>query len=76
MDNKKLTGITFTKFREQIEEIKNLVVDGLSTDGGHHKQWYLEEILKKLGYSKKAIEEEIALEEDWGGFEFDEGIPP
>lgn len=25
--------------------LEQLCVDGLTTDGGHHKQWYLEQIL-------------------------------
>ena len=36
------------------EKIKKLCIDGLQTDGGHHKQWYLEKILKKV-ISKKKI---------------------
>ena len=28
------------------EKIIELCCDGLFTDGGHHKQWYLAEILK------------------------------
>ena len=31
-----------------IEKAKELATNGLQTDGGHHKQWYLEEILKAL----------------------------
>lgn len=29
--------------------LKDLIEDGLCTDGGHHKQWYLEKIAKTLG---------------------------
>lgn len=31
-----------------IERVKNLISEGLCTDGGHHKQWYLEQIAKEL----------------------------
>jgi len=31
------------------QKIKNLVVEGLTTDGEHHKQWYLEQVLIILG---------------------------
>ncbi len=31
-----------------MEEIRQLILEGLSTNGSHHKQWYLEEILKML----------------------------
>jgi len=37
--------------------IKALALSGLLTDGGHHKQWYLEEILKALGYDLKDLRE-------------------
>ncbi len=29
-----------------ITQIHNLCLEGLETDGAHHKQWYLEQILK------------------------------
>jgi len=29
----------------EIENIVKLCTDALTTDGGHHKQWYLEKIL-------------------------------
>jgi len=28
--------------------VRNLLEDALVTDGGHHKQWYLEQIAKYL----------------------------
>jgi len=31
---------------KKIEEIRKLALEGLDCDGSHHKQWYLEEILK------------------------------
>ena len=30
-------------------------LSGLTTDGGHHKQWYLEQILKELSPTAKEI---------------------
>lgn len=30
----------------KMEKIKDLCLEGLWTDGGHHKQYYLEEILR------------------------------
>lgn len=42
--------------------VKTLVIDGMTTDGYHHKQWYLVQIAKAIGL---AIGEEI-----------DEGTPP
>ena len=29
--------------------VKDLIINGLSIDGEHHKQWYLEQIAKVLG---------------------------
>ena len=50
--------------------VEQLALEGLATDEGHHKQWYLEEILKTLGYSEEEIQSES---EDWG---FERGIAP
>jgi hypothetical protein len=54
------------------ENIKDLVKDGLCTDGGHHKQWYLEEVLKLLGYKIKEIREELVQ----NGYFAEEGVAP
>ena len=43
--------------------VKELILDGLLTDGGHHKQWYLEEIAK-------------ALDIDLSNEEYEEGVAP
>ena len=44
------------------QEIEGLVIDALMIDGGHHKQWYLIQIAKKLGIdlSEYGIEEGVA----------------
>jgi len=53
--------IQYILSREDLEYIRNLLYDGLSTDGGRHKQWFLEEIAKKLGFDiGKNYEEGIA----------------
>ena len=52
--------------------IKDLLIDGLITDGAHHKQWYLEQLLIKLGFDLDKVREEIQKE----GYDFEEGIPP
>ena len=53
---------------ENKERIIELIMDGLQTDGAHHKQWYLNEVLKIL-------DSEIAkdVEEHWT---HDGGIAP
>ena len=41
--------------------IRELLLEGLQTDGGHHKQWYLKEIFKALGYTTDLdLEEGVA----------------
>jgi len=47
-----------------IDRALELARDGLHIDGAHHKQWYLEEILKSLG-------EDLPSEE-----EYEPGIAP
>lgn len=54
-----------------LEEIKELVLDGLCIDGGHHKQWYLEQIAKKLEID---LEKEFTDED--GCYCIEEGIAP
>lgn len=53
-------------------EIYELCVEGLLTDGNHHKQWYLEEILKKSGYDLKILKERLNDK----GYSWEAGIPP
>lgn len=36
------------RFTESLDRVTCLLMDGLQTDGGHHKQWYLEEALHEL----------------------------
>ena len=54
------------------EEIKELCIDGLLTDGGHHKQWYLEQILIKLDIDLDELRKELNKDD----YDWDEGIPP
>lgn len=57
------------------EEIEKLCIDGLYTDGAHHKQWYLEQILAVLYPEEKGMDilrEELAVDD----YEWEEGIPP
>ena len=46
----------------KMSEIRELVIDALITEGGHHKQWYLIQIAKKLGIdlNEYDIEEGVA----------------
>lgn len=58
-------------FKENISlfNIKNYIIDALNTDGGHHKQWYLEEILKEI-----LLPERYIIIQD--RYDWEEGIPP
>lgn len=55
-----------------VEKAVQLVVCGLLTDGAHHKQWFLEQILIALGENVNKVRKTLrANDYDW-----DEGIPP
>ncbi len=55
-----------------LDEIKELAISGLLTDGGHHKQWFLEEILKKLGINLTDLKETLEKED----YSWEPGIVP
>lgn len=55
------------------EEIRDLILAGLNTDGGHHKQWYLEQIGEKLGIDVADLRREAM---DKYGYTWDPGIAP
>ena len=64
---------------EQMEALPNgpekaalLAVNGLMTDGGHHKQWYLARVLEALGQDLSELRESLNAM----GYDFDEGIAP
>lgn len=55
------------------EKLVSLCMEGMTTDGAHHKQWYLEEILKLL-IGEKAFNGVFRdLEGEYG---VEKGIPP
>jgi len=49
-----------------------LCAEALMTDGAHHKQWYLEEILKALGFDLDAYEKYVTAKD----IHWERGIPP
>lgn len=59
IENYQANGVT-KKLRKQM--LKELIEGGLSTDGAHHKQWYLEQIAELMG---------IKIKKD----DYEEGIP-
>lgn len=49
-----------------IEKVTDLALDGLFTDGGHHKQWYLERILETLGIDLEWLAEAVkSVDGEW-----------
>ncbi len=44
-----------------ISTIEQLITEGLQTDGGHHKQWYLEQIAVALGINLDGIQREPGI---------------
>jgi hypothetical protein len=52
-----------------IQTIADLCLDALTTDGAHHKQWYLEKILQEVHepYTFNKLRDEVG---------WDEGIAP
>jgi len=49
--------------KEQMKELSNLVCEGIITDGGHHKQYYLIEICKLLKLDITMCIHKLDLEE-------------
>lgn len=54
------------------DTIKELIIDGLCTGGAHHKQWYLQQILKTLGFNEKELKEEYNKND----YDWEDGIAP
>ena len=53
------------------DEAIQIAIHGLLTDGSHHKQWALEEVLKALGMDLDELRSKLK-EQD---YYWDEGIP-
>jgi hypothetical protein len=60
-----------------MEKIIALATDGLLTDGGHHKQWYLEQILLMAGVDLNKLRKDLNTPDkngDW--YDWDDGMAP
>jgi hypothetical protein len=55
-------------YDELIIEITAVLIDGLTTDGAHHKQWALEEALRIIAQDEFAVLK--------ASLEWDDGVPP
>jgi len=49
------------------KDLHYLIIGGLTIDGGHHKQWYIEQIAECLGIDIEKLKDEC---------EWEEGIAP
>jgi len=52
-----------TVSKVNIEKVKKLVIEALYTDGGHHKQWYIEKIGKVLRIDLKSEYKKVEWEQ-------------
>jgi hypothetical protein len=41
----------------EVSYLDDFIAEGLQIDGEHHKQWYLEQVLLRLGLSEKDLED-------------------
>ncbi len=41
----------------EMQYLDDLISEGLQTDGAHHKQWYLEQVLLRMGYKESDLVE-------------------
>lgn len=55
-----------------LDKAKELAIDGLLTDGGWHKQWFLEKILESLGVDLVTLRKELQTED----YDWEPGTPP
>lgn len=52
--------------------IEDIIVDALNTDGSHHKQWYLDQLLRKVIAEKEY--KRLSMDSEYGGWDL--GIIP
>jgi len=60
--------------KDRLLKAKDLALEGLLIDEGHHKQWYLERILEALGYGLNQLRHELLQQKQ--GSDWKEGIAP
>ncbi|KKL50328.1 hypothetical protein LCGC14_2306650, partial [marine sediment metagenome] len=41
----------------EVQYLDDLIAEGLQIDGAHHKQWYLEQVLLRMGYEESDLVE-------------------
>ena len=58
--------------RQTKQGLREIAISGLLTDEGHHKQFYLEQIMITLGFDLTELRAELNTE----GYDWEEGIAP
>lgn len=53
--------------------VEEILLEGLFREGDHHKQWYLEQALIKLGFDLNKKWKKLCKDEEYG--EWEPGIP-
>lgn len=56
-------------------KIKCLCVNGLEIDGAHHKQWFLEQIMREVLPVNESVAT-VKAQQQAEGFDWEEGIAP
>jgi len=55
-----------------VEKAREFAISGLLTDGGWHRQWYLERILEALDVDLKELQITLAI----GDYVWEKGVAP
>lgn len=74
------TNVGYQEMEEMPDGLEKAIcygVSGLLTDGAHHKQWIIEEMLKALGVNLDILREELNEPDENGDYyDWEEGCPP
>lgn len=57
---------------DELRKAVDLLIDGLVTDGSHHKQWYIERSLESLGVNLDEVKLDLAADD----YAWEPGIAP
>jgi len=49
--------------KAKLASIESIALEAIQVDGGHHKQWYLERILKLCGWDSEQLQKMYPHEE-------------
>ncbi len=68
---------TFTGDPLSVARAVNFAISGLLNDGGHHKQWALEQVLESLGIDLKELRSVLMESENEDEqYDWEDGIAP